>query len=79
MSIDTYRMPCRRSSGYPILVIEQAQKLVEWADVVWITDVEYSKAQKIKKIRKVPVVAHIHSYALVCPWWAPSTGLGSLA
>ena len=42
---------------------------------MWITDVEYSIAQQIKKIRKVPVVAHIHSYALVCPWWGSMYGL----
>jgi hypothetical protein len=68
MSKETYRVPCRRSSGYPILAIEQAQKLVEWADAVWITDIEYSVAPRIKRIKNVPVVAHIHSYALVCPW-----------
>jgi len=74
MGIETYRVPCRRSSGYPILVIEQAQKLVEWADVVWITDVEYSVAPRIKRIRNVPVVAHIRSYALICPWWGALYG-----
>jgi len=57
-----------------MLAIEQAQELVEWADVVWITDVEYSIAQKIKKIRKVPVAAHIRSYALICPWWGALYG-----
>ncbi len=74
MGIETYRVLCRRSSGYPILAIEQAQKLVEWADVVWITDVEYSIAPEIKKIRKVPIVAHIRSYALICPWWGALYG-----
>jgi glycosyltransferase involved in cell wall biosynthesis len=74
MSIDTYYMPCRTLLGYPMLAIEQAQKLVEWADAVWITDVEYSLAQQIKRIKNVPVVAHIHSYALVCPWWGAMYG-----
>jgi glycosyltransferase involved in cell wall biosynthesis len=75
MGIETYRVPCRTSSGYPILAIEQAQKLVEWADAVWIADVEYSVAPRIKRIKNVPVVAHIHSYALVCPWWGAMYGL----
>jgi glycosyltransferase involved in cell wall biosynthesis len=75
MGIETYRVPCRTSSGYPILAIEQAQKLVEWADAVWITDVEYSVAPRIKRIKNVPIVAHIHSYALVCPWWGAMYGL----
>jgi len=42
---------------------------------VWITDVEYSVAPRIKRIKNVPVVAHIHSYALVCPWWGAMYGL----
>jgi len=75
ISIETYRVPCRTSSGYPILAIGQAQKLVEWTDVVWITDVEYSVAPRIKRIENVPVVAHIHSYALVCTWWGAMYGL----
>jgi glycosyltransferase involved in cell wall biosynthesis len=48
--------------------VNQAREIVEWADVVWITDVEYVVIPQIKKI-KVPVVAHLHSYALICPWW----------
>ncbi len=75
MGIKTYRVPCRTSSGYPILAIEQAQKRVERTDAVWITDVEYSVASRIKRIKNVPVVAHIHSYALVCPWWGAMYGL----
>jgi glycosyltransferase involved in cell wall biosynthesis len=75
MGIETYRVPCRTLLGYPMLEIGQAQKLVEWADVVWITDVEYSVAPRIKRIKNVPVVAHIHSYALVCSWWGALYGL----
>jgi hypothetical protein len=75
MGIETYRVPCRRSSGYPTLTIEQAQKLVEWADAVWITDVEYNVAPRIKRTKNEPVVAHIHTYALVCPWWGAMYGL----
>ena len=75
MGVETYRVPCQTLLGYPVLAIEQAQKLVEWADVVWITDVEYSTALRIKRVKKVPVVAHIHSYALVCPWWGATYGL----
>jgi len=74
MGVETYRVPCQTLLGYPMLAIGQAQKLVEWADVVWITDVEYSIAQEIKKIRKVPIVAHIRSYALICPWWGALYG-----
>jgi len=75
MGIETYRVPCCRSSGYPLLAIDQAQKLIEWGDAVWITDVEYSVAPRIKRIKNVPVVAQIHSYPLVCTWWGAMYGL----
>jgi hypothetical protein len=65
MGVEAYRVPCRTLLGYPMLAIEQAQKLVERADAVWITDVEYSTAPRIKRVKKVHVVAHIYSYALV--------------
>ncbi len=74
MGVEAYRVPCRTLLSYPMLAIGQAQKLVEWADAVWITDVEYSIAPEIKKIRKVPIVAHIHSYAVICPWWGALYG-----
>ncbi len=75
MGIETYRVPCRTLLGYPMLAIGQAYELVEWADVVWITDVEYSATPRIKRIKNVPVVAHIHFCALVCPWWGAMYGL----
>jgi glycosyltransferase involved in cell wall biosynthesis len=74
MGIETYRVPCRTVLGYPMLSIEQAQKLVEWADVVWISDEADAVVPQIKKIRKVPVVAHIRSYAFICPWWGALYG-----
>ena len=73
MGLNVIQVPCDVIMGYPKLSIENVKKHIEWTDVVWITDeIEYSVASRIKKIRKVPVVAHIHSYALVCPWWGAS-------
>jgi len=69
MGLSVFQTPCDVIMGYPVLSIENVKKHIEWADVVWITDVEYSVASRIKRIRKVPIVAHIHSYALVCPSW----------
>ena len=55
--------------------INSVQGLVEWADVIWIIDEEYLAAPRIKRVKKVPIIAHLHSYALICPWWGALYGL----
>jgi len=74
LGVDIYRTSCGTMMGYPIMALRDAQKLVEWADIIWITDVEYLVAPHIKKVRRVPIVAHLRSYALVCPWWGALYG-----
>jgi hypothetical protein len=61
--------------NYPVMDVEAVASLVKEADVVWISDEEYLAAPKVKRIKDVPVVAHLRSYALVCPWWGASYGL----
>jgi len=78
MHIEYYEAPCYTVMGYPVLEVHKFQKLVEWADIVWITDVEYLVAPWIKRIRSVPIVAHLHSYALICPWWGALYRLNEL-
>jgi glycosyltransferase involved in cell wall biosynthesis len=73
MSLETYRVPCQTSFAYPTLAVGQAREIVEWADVVWITDEIYAAVPQIKKI-KVPVVVHLHSLALTCHWWGALYG-----
>lgn len=75
LNIAVYRVPCRFSMNYPLVVIEEAKDLLRWADVVWITDEGYLVAPKIKRIRNVPVAAHLRSYALICHWWSACYGL----
>ena len=72
--IELYKLPCNTTMNYPVMDVERARKLIEWADIVWITDVEYLVAPRIKKVRRVPIVAHLRSYALVCPWWGALYG-----
>jgi len=72
MGLNVFQVPCDVIMGYPVMSIENVKKHIEWTDVVWITDIEYSVVSRIKRIRKVPVVAHLHSYALICPWWGAS-------
>jgi glycosyltransferase involved in cell wall biosynthesis len=67
--IEIYKIPCKTIRKYPIMNIEEISKLVEWADIVWITDVEYIVSPRIKRLKNVPLIAHLHSYALICPWW----------
>jgi len=70
LGIEVYYAPCRVIGGYPIMDINNAKTLLEWADVAWITDVEYLSSPGIRQAGKVSIVAHLHSYALICPWWA---------
>jgi len=73
MGLSVLQVPCDVVMGYPKLSIENVKKHIDWADVVWITDdIEYSVASRIKRTRKVPIVTHVHSYALICPWWSVS-------
>jgi glycosyltransferase involved in cell wall biosynthesis len=74
MGIGVYHAPCRVSSGYPIMDVNSAKDLIKWADIAWITDVEHLSALLIKQIRNIPVIAHVHSYALICPWWGALYG-----
>jgi len=76
MGIGVYRAHCRVSSGYPIMDVDGTKGLIKWADIAWVTDVEYLIALQIKRIKKVPTVAHLHSYAMVCPWWGALYGFG---
>jgi glycosyltransferase involved in cell wall biosynthesis len=74
MGIEVYHTSCRVIDGYPIMNINNAKTLLEWADIAWITDVEYLSVLSIKQTRNIPIVAHIRSYALICPWWGALYG-----
>jgi glycosyltransferase involved in cell wall biosynthesis len=75
IGIETYKAPCSIIMNCPVINVGGMKKLIEWADVIWITDVEYLAAPKIKKIRKdIPIIAHLRSYALICPWWGALYG-----
>jgi hypothetical protein len=43
------------------------ERLVRWADAVWIATSEFAVAERVKRIKKLPVVAHLHSYEPICP------------
>jgi len=73
-NIKTYKVPYYITMNYPIMDIKNYRKLIEWADIVWITDIEYLIAPHIKRLREMPIVAHLRSYALICPWWGALYG-----
>ena len=66
---------CVRHHGHIVVKANMFPDIIKWADIVWITDEAYLTASKIKKIRNVPVVAHLRSYALICPWWSACYGM----
>ena len=45
----------------------KAEKFIEWADVVWIATGEFTIASKVKRVKRIPVIASLHSYELLCP------------
>jgi glycosyltransferase involved in cell wall biosynthesis len=66
--VEVYKLPCRKVGNLPVMNLNNvAQKFVEWADIVWIATSEFALAPKIKALKKVPVVAHLHSYEFLCP------------
>ncbi|MEM1510631.1 MAG: hypothetical protein QW096_12265, partial [Thermofilaceae archaeon] len=66
---------CYMTLGMPNMNISIIEDWFKWSDVVWISDIEFSIAPKIKRIREVPIVAHLHSYPLLCPWWGLLYGM----
>jgi glycosyltransferase involved in cell wall biosynthesis len=74
MRIEYYKAPCSISMGYPVLAAQEILKFIKWSDIVWITDVEYLVVPQIKRIKNIPIVAHLRSYALICPWWGALYG-----
>ena len=74
LGIHIYQVTGHTTTVYPQIELNDVSKLIEWADIVWITDEIYHVAPRIKGLKKVPVVAHLHSHALICPWWVASYG-----
>jgi len=69
-----YEVPCTEDMNYPIMDVGKIYKYLEWANIVWITDEIYPIAPQIKKTKNVPIVGHLRSYALICPWWGALYG-----
>ncbi|MEM1719004.1 MAG: glycosyltransferase family 4 protein [Thermosphaera sp.] len=67
--------PCYWRGGLPHIDVSGLEDWIRWADVVWITDMDYSITPKIKRVKRVPVVAHLRSYPLLCPWWGLLYGM----
>jgi glycosyltransferase involved in cell wall biosynthesis len=80
MKIPIIKVPCNVFSRYPFMNLKVAEKAIEEADIIWVTDIEYPVIPYIKtyakeKRRKLPIVAYLHSYALICPHWNAIYGL----
>ena len=68
LGVATFTARGKRVAHYPDLAVEDHVELIKSSDLVWITDIEYLVAPRIKKIKKdLPIIAHLHSYALACP------------
>lgn len=67
-NVEIYRVPCWNVGALlqmkPDSIFEQ---LVRWADAIWIATGEFAVAKWVKRIKMLPVVAHLHSYEPICP------------
>jgi glycosyltransferase involved in cell wall biosynthesis len=65
----TYHLLCKNVGALLIMKTDRiVEKLVEWADIAWIATGEFALASRIKRIKKLPIVAHLHSYEFLCPF-----------
>lgn len=76
LNLRTHTVPLRTVAKYPDMVVDRESAVVKSSDMVWLADEVYLVARRIKKIKKqVPVIAHVHCYALICPDWNALYGL----
>jgi glycosyltransferase involved in cell wall biosynthesis len=75
LGIKVFTTDYKLVNDLPLMLVEKHDHLIKSADIVWISDIEYLTATKLKSITNRPIIAHLHSYALVCPWWALSYGM----
>ncbi|MFZ8857749.1 MAG: glycosyltransferase [Candidatus Caldarchaeales archaeon] len=67
-SVEVHRLPCWNAGTLLQMKPDSVfERLVRWADAVWIAGNEYAVAKRVKCIKKLPVVAHLHSYEPICP------------
>jgi len=72
----TYVVPYKTVTRYPDMAVERAPQLVRASDVVWLADEIYLVAPKVKRIdSKIPIIAHLHCFALLCQIWNKTYGL----
>jgi len=75
LNIEYKLVPCSTTLGIPDMNVSLIEDWLKWSNIVWITDIEFSIAPKVKRIRRVPIVAHLRSYPLLCPWWGLLYGM----
>jgi glycosyltransferase involved in cell wall biosynthesis len=62
-----YKVTCEKILGFPLMHFNDVMmRKVKESDLVWITDLEHLTIKYASGIR-VPIVLHLHSYALACP------------
>lgn len=78
LKVAVHFVPCSREFGYPIMKISKVENLIRSSNVLWISDEVYLTASAVKMIEDIPIIAHIRSYALICPRWSACYGLSKL-
>lgn len=64
-----HKLPCKNVGALLIMQADYTiKKFVEWADITWIATGEFEIARRIRWIKRIPIVAHLHSYEFLCPF-----------
>jgi glycosyltransferase involved in cell wall biosynthesis len=69
LNLKIYKVPCKLAGGFHDMKISTIADVVKTIDLVWISDTEYLAAPKIKRLKNIPIIAHLHTYSLACPYW----------
>ena len=79
LGLRVVRVPVRRyRRGMISMEVERVKDIIRKVDAVWITHAEYPTAQRVKKIKEIPIIAHFRDYMLICPWWSACFGSQSI-
>jgi len=75
LGVKLFYVACEKINDLPLMHVSGYENLIRDTDIIWVYDIEFLTAIKLREIINKPIIAHLHSYALVCPWWALFYGM----
>jgi len=78
LDLKVYMVPCRILNKYPDMDLAYVDEVIRNGDVVWVVDQVYPAIPRVKLIKDLPIIIHLHDYALICPLWKAYYGLAEI-